>query len=74
MSRTVCYIDKNTGMSGTCSLEAMGIRTIDCDKCLIKKQFEGKERDKFSYCFWLGDIQELEEFGKEIENRAMIRR
>ena len=52
MGKNVCFIDRN-GMIGTCCKE----NTIDCDKCDFKKKFRGKEKEEFSYCFWLGELE-----------------
>ena len=53
MGSIVCFIDKE-GFSGTCDNE----KIVDCIKCDFKKQFEGRENEEFSYCFWLGEIEE----------------
>jgi len=65
MSRTICFIDKD-GMCGTCSEEALGKDTIDCNNCPFKKQFEGKEKDNFTFCKWLGELKdELDSRGEQ---------
>lgn len=57
MARIVCFIDKE-GFVGTCGEESKGKTLIDCDKCNFKKQFKNKEKEEFSYCLWLGEIQD----------------
>jgi hypothetical protein len=55
MTREVCYIDKDTGLAGTCQMEALG-RDIDCHKCGFKKIYDGKESLTFSYTMWTGNL------------------
>lgn len=57
MGKIVCFSDKD-GMVGTCCEEAIGKTVIDCDKCDFKEKFKGREKDEFSYCFWLGEIKD----------------
>ena len=59
MGRIVCFIDKE-GMIGTCCEESIGKDIIDCNECNFKKQFKDKEKDEFSYCLWLGKIEDRE--------------
>jgi len=59
MSRTICFIDKE-GFAGTCSEEAEGKQIIDCKNCEFYKKFKGREKKEFTYCFWLGYIDENE--------------
>jgi len=64
-SRTVCFIDKETGISGTCGLECMdkkqlisllGTDIISCEKCFFYRKYVGKESEYFSYTAWTGDF------------------
>ena len=55
MSRLICFIDKN-GFAGTCSEEATGKDKIDCSKCPFRKKFKGREKKEFSYCRWIGEL------------------
>jgi len=57
MSRLICFIDKE-GFVGTCSEEAIGKPVIDCKKCSFRKNFLGREKKEFSYCFWKGKLKE----------------
>ena len=61
MVRTVCFIDKESGVAGICTIEGlddeqireiMGSNIIDCKKCDFCKKYRGKEKDHFSYWAW----------------------
>ena len=65
MSRTICFTDKETGMSGICTMEGLDEEQIqelfkdgiiDCEQCSFFKTYKGKEKENFSYTNWGGGV------------------
>ena len=56
--RTVCFITLN-GEASVCIKELIG-EPIDCDKCEVKKKFEGREKKYFIYTRWTEELKKVE--------------
>jgi len=52
MGKIVCFINKNMMIGTFCKKN-----TINYDKCNFKEKFKGKEKEEFSYCFLLGELE-----------------